>query len=123
MYKWMYDRMKADYKNRAKEDLMQEIMSLENIECSDRSFANQCESGTSVYSINELFEKLTSLLDKDIITDKDKAELLKTIDSANSSWKYIKRGLREMNNDSRIPQCLNEFRAKVNKAKDDMDTI
>ena len=31
MYKWMYDRMVAEYSKKSKEELVQEIMSLEEI--------------------------------------------------------------------------------------------
>lgn len=36
-------------------------MSLEEIECSDRCFANQCMAGTSMYNINELFSALEDM--------------------------------------------------------------
>lgn len=61
MYKWMYDRMVAEYSKKSKEELVQEIMSLEEIECSDRAFANQCQAGTPIYNINELFLVLKDL--------------------------------------------------------------
>ena len=61
MYKWMYDRMVAEYSKKSKEELVQEIMSLEEIECSDRVFANQCQAGTPIYNINELFLVLKDL--------------------------------------------------------------
>ena len=49
MYKWMYDRIVTEHSKKSKEELVQEIMSLEEIECSDRCFANECESGTTIY--------------------------------------------------------------------------
>lgn len=36
-------------------------MSLKEIECSDRCFANQCEAGATIYNINELFSTLKEL--------------------------------------------------------------
>ena len=58
MYKWMYDRMVTEYSKKSKEELVKRIMSLEEIECSDRCFANQCMAGSSMYDINELFSAL-----------------------------------------------------------------
>ena len=61
MYKWMYDRIVKQYEKESKEELVQRIMAMEEIECSDRCFANQCEAGTAICSINELFEALEEL--------------------------------------------------------------
>ena len=61
MYKWMYDRMVTEYSKESKDQLVQRIMALEEIECSDRCFANQCMAGTSIYDINELFSALEDM--------------------------------------------------------------
>ena len=61
MYKWMYDRIVSEHSKKSKEELVQEIMSLEEIECSDRCFANECQAGATIYNINELFSELKEL--------------------------------------------------------------
>ena len=41
MYKWMYDRIVKQYEKESKEELVQRIMAMEEIECSDRISARQ----------------------------------------------------------------------------------
>ena len=48
MYKWVYDRMVTEYSKETKEELAQRIMALEELECKDRCFANQCCAGASI---------------------------------------------------------------------------
>lgn len=45
MKRFIYNKIVTDYSKKSKEELIQEIMALERIECSDRCFANQCEAG------------------------------------------------------------------------------
>jgi hypothetical protein len=123
MFKWMYDRMKKEYEKQSKEDLIHEILSLEEIECSDRCFANQCEAGSSIYKINELFEKLDEVLSNNSISADDKIELLERLHSAKNEWSYIKSGIREMNNNSRCYEYLDKLKDRVKNAKEDRDVI
>lgn len=44
----MYDRMVTEYSKETKEELAQRIMALEELECKDRCFANQCCAGASI---------------------------------------------------------------------------
>lgn len=114
MYKWMYNRLKAEYEKHTKEELIQEIMSLEEIECSNRAFANNCEAGATILNINNLFEVVEKL---------DVPEITETFQSAFDSWNSIKRGLHEINNNSRVSNNLADFRTRVKKAINDNDSI
>ena len=121
MYKWMYDRMVTEYSKRSKEELIQEIMALEEIECSDRCFANQCEAGATIYNINELFSALKEL--KAGFTYEKAAKVYELIEIAESSWNYVKNGIAEINNDLRCTTVLEDFKNKVAKATDSNDSI
>ena len=61
MHKWVYDTLVLEYSKESKEQLVQRIMALDEIVDSDRCFANQCEAGTSIYEINELFSALEDM--------------------------------------------------------------
>lgn len=85
MYKWMYSRIVTEHSKKSKEELIQEIMALEKIECSDRCFANQCEAGNAISNINRLFAALNDMPEisnyvRNIIID------------AEISWEYITNG-------------------------------
>lgn len=121
MYKWMYDRMVTEYSKESKEELIQRIMSLEEIECSDRCFANQCMAGTSMYDINELFSALEDMLSD--FTYVKAARVYELIDNAKSSWNYIRNGISEMNDYSRCGKTLVNFKSRVLNAKDSNDSI
>ena len=43
MKRFLYERMITELSKESKEELIQRIMSLEEIECSDRAFANECQ--------------------------------------------------------------------------------
>ena len=117
----MYDRMVTEYSKRSKEELIQEIMALEEIECSDRCFANQCEAGATIYNINELFSALKEL--KAGFTYEKAAKVYELIEIAESSWNYVKNGIAEINNDLRCTTVLEDFKNKVAKATDSNDSI
>lgn len=61
MDKWMYERMTKENSEKSTEELTQEILALEEIECNDRCFANQCEAGNAIANINKLFEALNTI--------------------------------------------------------------
>ena len=61
MDKWMYERMTKENSEKSTEELTQEILALEEIECNDRYFANQCEAGNAIANINKLFEALNTM--------------------------------------------------------------
>lgn len=121
MYKWMYDRMLTEYLKETKEELVQRIMSLDEIECHDRCFANQCEAGTAICNINEMFSALDDL--QCGFTYKKAARLYEITERSKDSWNYIINGLREMNNDSRCSKALEDFKRRVLKATDSNDSI
>lgn len=121
MYKWMYDRMVTEYSKESKEELIQRIMALEEIECSDRCFANQCMAGTSIYDINELFSALEDMQSDFTYEKADRVyELMKT---AKGSWNYIRNGISEMNDNTRCGKVLDDFKSRVVNAKDSNDSI
>lgn len=130
MYKYMYDRMVAEYSKETKEELVQRIMSLGEIECNDRCFANQCEAGTDISNINNLFELLNTLkrdVDNPNIPDAKIAKcariLCSSFDNAQSSWNFIKHGIFEINDDYRCDKTLNSFKSRVSNAKNSNDSI
>ncbi len=121
MYKWMYDRMVTEYSKETKEELIQRIMALEEIECSDRCFANQCETGTSIYNINELFSALSDM--QAGFSYEKAAKLYEIAERAKDSWHYIISGLHELNDNSRCGIVLEDFKQRVARATEDNDSI
>ena len=122
MFKWQYDKMINEYYGKkSKEELAQEIMLLQEIECSDRCFANECEAGTSIYNINELFSALKDL--QDSFTYQKAAKVFELVQSAESSWDYIKNGISRMNDPSRCSKALEEFKTKLANASDKNDSF
>lgn len=121
MHKWMYDRMIKEYRKKSKEELIQGIMAMMEIECKDRSFANQCQAGNAIYNINKLFEALEDL--QSGFSYEKAAKVYGLAQSARNSWNYIRCGLAEINNDSRCSKASEDFKKRVNNAKDKMDLI
>lgn len=121
MYKWMYDKLLEEYKKEPVEKLVNEIISLGEIEVHDRCFANECEAGTSIYAINELFNKVTELKTDNSVEKVD--EVLSLLSDAENSWGYIKRELSKMNDSSRFYNFLEKFETNLEKAKDSEDTL
>lgn len=120
MTKGIYKKLIANNET-SEEHLMQEIMSLRDIECSDRCFANQCESGTPIININQLFSALNDL--RKGFTVEKAARVYELTDSAESSWNYIKDGLCKMNDPSRSDAALKDFRNRISNAVNDDDII
>lgn len=121
MYKWIYDRMVEEYSKESKEELVKRIMSLKEIECSDRCFANQCMAGSSMYDINELFFALEDM--KSGFAYDKAARVYELIKVAKDSWKYIRNGIAKMNDNSRCGKTLEDFKSRVSMAKDNNDNI
>lgn len=121
MYKWMYDRMVTEYSKESKEELVKRIMSLEEIECLDRCFANQCMAGNSMYNINELFSALEDM--QSGFTYEKAAIVYKLMEVAKGSWNYIRNGIAEMNDNTRCGKTLDSFKLRVLNAKDSNDSI
>lgn len=121
MYKWLYNRMITEYLKESKEELVQRIMSLDEIECSDRCFANQCMTGTSMYDINKLFSALEDM--RSGFTYEKAAIVYGLMENAKSSWNYIKNGIAEMNDNTRCGKALDDFKSRVSNAKNSNDII
>lgn len=121
MYKWVYDRMIEEYKKESKEELINRLMAESEIEVEDRSFANQCYAGTSIYDINELFSALEDL--QNGFTYEKAAKVYELAEQAKGSWNYIKSGLSEMKQDTRSGKKLEDFKKRVSMAKDKNDCI
>lgn len=121
MFKWMYDKMVTEYSKESKEELVQRIMSLQEIECSDRCFANQCMAGFSIYNINELFYALEDM--QSGFTYDKAARVYELMEAAKSNWEYISNGISKMNDNSRCEKALDDFKSKVLNAKNDNDSI
>ena len=121
MYKWMYDRMVTEYSKESKDELVQRIMALEEIECSDRCFANQCMAGTSIYDINELFSALEDM--QSGFTYEKAARVYELMKTAKGSWNYIINGISEINDNTRCNKVLDDFKSRVANAKDNNGSI
>lgn len=107
MNNFIYNKMVELKSKQSKEELIHEIMSLQEIELDDRCFANQCEAGTSIMVINELFEAINEL--KISFSYEKAAKVYELSEKAESQWRYIKNGLMEMNNPSRVSKNLEDF--------------
>ena len=116
MQKWLYDKMIAEYKKESKEELAQNIIALKEIEMSDRSFANQCQAGTPIYAINELFDALEKEGEKSI-------GFSGLIEQAKNNWNYIVNELSKMNDPLRCSSALDSLKTRVVDAKSDYDDI
>lgn len=125
MYKWMYDWYVEEYKKEPINKIVNEVIALQNIECSDRAFANQCEAGMTIYNLNEFFDKVEELCNakpEDNIPVMIK-EIKECFDNAKSSYSYIRSGLREMNDNCRVSNEEKVINDRVAKAKTDGDSI
>lgn len=121
MYKWMYDRMVKEYEKASKEELVQRIMAMDEIECSDRCFANQCEAGTAISNINKLFYALDELQAE--FSPEKVTRICEISNKAKDGWNYIVNGLSKMNDNSRGYAALENLKERINNAKDSMDSI
>lgn len=99
-----------------KEELIQRIMSLEEIECSDRAFANECQAGSTIYNINELFSALDDLKEK--FTYEKAARVYELAENAKSSWNFVKSEIAEINDNSRVYKVLDNFKNRVKSGED-----
>lgn len=115
MDKFLYKRMVKEFSKESKKELVQRIMALQEIECSDRAFANQCQSGTVIYNINELFSMLDDLT-KDLTCEKAE-EMCKLIDDAKCSWDFMKNGIAEINDNSRTCRTLENLKERIKKGR------
>lgn len=111
MKRFLYERMVTELSKETKEELIQRIMVLEKLECSDRAFANECRAGTTIYNINELFSALDEL--KENFTYEKAARVYELAENAKSDWNFIKREISEINDNSRVFKALDDFKKRV----------
>lgn len=125
MYKWMFDKLVEEYKKESIENLAGKLIAMQNIECNDRSFANQCEAGTSIYFLNEFFEKVEKLCNSDSQTEKDTLieEIKECFVEAKGSYSYIRNGIRSINDDQRCNRETVKVLNDIRRAEDDNDLI
>lgn len=121
MYKWIYDRLKKEYSKESKENLIQRILSAEEIETKDRCFAHECYAETIIADINELFSALEDI--KTQFTYEKLNKTLKLFDTANNGWQFIKSELRKIDDDTRIAKNLVDLKQRISNAQDDYDSI
>lgn len=130
MFKWVYDRMVSEYQKETKEELIMQLMSLSELECKDRAFANHCKASSITASINTLFSDIQLL--KDALENPNHSEydiqvkldaIFRTAVSAEKGWDYIKHGITEINDDCRCSANLESFKQRVNNATKADDTI
>lgn len=116
MKRFLYERMITELSRESKEELIQRIMSLEEIECSDRAFANECQVGSTIYNINELFSALDDLKEK--FTYEKAARVYELAENAKSSWNFVKSEIAEINDNSRVYKVLDNFKNRVKSGED-----
>lgn len=116
MDKFLYKRMVKEFSKESKEELVQRIMALQEIECKDRAFANQCQSGTAIYDINELFSALDDLTN-DFTYEKTEA-MHELINNAKCSWDFIKNSIVEINDNSRTYTVLENIKERIKEGDD-----
>lgn len=107
----MYDRLMDEYNKSSKEELGQRIMALEEIECSDRSFANSCKSSDTIYNINELFSSLEEL--RNNRSNENIDNVLNSMNNALNSWNSIVHELNAMSKGTRIYDALNILKEEI----------
>lgn len=119
MYKWMYDRYVEECKKEPIEKLVVEILALQNIECSDRAFANQCQAGLTLYNLNELFDKVEGLCNAKPEDDINVliSDIKECFAEAKSSYSFIRHEISEINNDSRCSEEEQRLLENIKKAK------
>lgn len=121
MYKWMYDRMVKEYEKESKEELIQRILAMKEIECKDRCFAEHFKAGTAIINFDELFVALEDL-QSEFSYEKAK-KIYELSELARNNWNYIRDGLVEMDDNDRCSKVLEDFKSRVNGAEDEMDLI
>lgn len=111
----VYRRMVDEYCKKSKTALANEIIALSNIECRDRTFANQCISGTALSEINEMFLSIENMMNG--FTTEKAAIVYEQYASAKSNWDSIVKGLQEMKNDSRYYEEINKIEPQSDSFK------
>lgn len=121
MKKFLYDRMVEELSKKTKEELIQEIMSLQEIETKDRCFANEVMASSSAGKMNEIFRIKRDLDKKHSYRKAD--QLVEAIAEAEGHWNFIMNRLEDMNDPSRVSTNLEDFKIRVSKAEDKEDCI
>lgn len=121
MKKAVYEQAMKLYGELSKEELIHKIMALQNLECSDRAFANQVFAGTAAADINAIFEQYKDLKGKFTYAKAEK--FYATLEEANNGWMYILTGLSEMNNPARVEIYENDLKREIEEAytEDEME--
>lgn len=102
-----YNVLADVYKNESKEDLIKRIAALTSLELSDRSFANQCVSGTSILNVTSLFDYIEEV--HGVNNDPTINMIYELMDTARTSFRFIKSGLADMNDNSRCSKALKQL--------------
>lgn len=121
MKKWVYDRIVEEYSKLSTEELILNILSLQEIETSDRVMAHECFSGMDAFNILSLISTAEKV--QNALPEKEQIALSSAIDQAKESWKNVCEGLEKMNNPSRCSENLESFKNRVSKATDSEDSI
>lgn len=109
MRKDIYEMLVEDYSKESKEELAQRIISLSDIECEDRAFANECLAGNHLKNIDDALQAFEKIADLYHINTKDVH-----LDKALSSFAFIKKEVVKMNDYSRTSKFLEEFKNNMN---------
>lgn len=108
MNRFLYERIVKELNKESKEELIKRIMALEEVERSDRVFANECYSGSTIYDINELFSALDDLIKQ--FTYGKAVRVYELAENAKSSWKFVKSEIAKINDISRVHKVLDDFK-------------
>lgn len=112
MHDTTYDGMLTSmYLRESKEELVQRVMALGEIESKDRHFANQCEAGTTIANINELFSAIDDL--KSGFSYEKAMAIFDIAELARGSWNFITNGLADMNDDFRCTNQLDDLKKRI----------
>lgn len=109
MRKDIYEMLVEDYSKESKEELAQRIISLGDIECEDRAFANECLAAGHLKNIDDALQAFEKIADLYHINTQDVH-----LDKALSSFAFIKKEAVKMNDPSRTSKFLEEFKNNMN---------
>lgn len=104
MNKNVYNLYLKSLKDLSKEELIQKIITTNEIIVSDREFANHCLASSTVANMNEIF-RLNNLLQKKH-SYKIADNLEEAINKAEHDWNFIVSELESMKESNRVDEML-----------------
>lgn len=99
----MNDLYKKMMNKCSKDELIERISRLEEIEIKDREFAHYCFCSMALLEINDLFDEIGNM--KDNFSKENAEKVYEKSFKALAHWKYITSKLCEMDNAWRVAKC------------------